>query len=246
MNNITAVIVAKNEQDVIEECIKSLNFVDKILVIDCYSTDKTAQIAEKNDASVLKVKFRDFSQIRNFALGDVKTKWVLYVDSDERISEQLKDNILQIVKTDAEAVSFKRKNYYLGKSWPYCETVTRLFQTDKLEEWKGVVHESPIFLGNPVFIEGELLHYTHRDITQMLTKTINWSSVEAQIRYKKYHPPVTWWRLVRVHLTGFFNSYLKQQGIKVGSVGLIESLYQGFSMYITYLKLWELQKNTKK
>lgn len=246
MNNITAVIIAKNEQDVIEECLQSLNFVDKILVIDCYSTDKTAQIAEKNDASVLKVKFQDFSQIRNFALQHVKTKWVLYVDSDERISEQLKDNILQIVKTDAATVSYKRKNYYLGKPWPYLETLIRLFQTDKIKKWSGVIHESPEYLGRPVFIKGHLLHYTHRDISQMLVKTINWSDVEAQIRFNNNHPQVYWWRLIRVYLTGFFNSYIREQGIRVGSVGLIESLYQGFSMYITYLKLWELQKNAKK
>lgn len=246
MNSITAVIIAKNEEDIIGDCLRSLDFVNKRIVIDCYSTDDTIKVAKKYNTEVVKVKFSDFSQIRNAALNFVKTKWILYVDADERINSELKQNIQKVIETDISAVCFYRKNFYLGKPWPYLETLIRLFQKEKLIKWTGKIHESPVYDGSLTKINGELLHYTHRTIKEMFVKTIQWSIVEAQIRYDVNHPPVTWWRLIRVYITGFYNSYIKERGFKVGPEGLVESLYQGFSMYITYLRLWELQKNTKK
>ena len=79
----------------------------------------------------------------------------------------------------------------------------------------------------------------------MLNKTIEWSSAEAMLRYNAGHPQMTWWRFPRVMLTAFFDSYIKQQGFRAGAIGLIESIYQSFSIFITYAKLWELQRNAK-
>ena len=76
----------------------------------------------------------------------------------------------------------------------------------------------------------------------MLAKTIKWSDTEAQLRYKNNHPRMTWWRFPRVILQAFYQSYIVQQGYKVGTVGVVESLYQSFSMFVTYAKLWELQQ----
>lgn len=246
MNNITAVVITKNAEQVIKDCLKSISFADKTLVIDCNSTDKTVEVALKNKAQVVKTEFQDFATLRNLALKYVRTKWTMYADSDERVTDDLKKNILEIIATNVSAISFNRKNYYLGKPWPKSEVITRMFQTDKLKKWQGIIHESPVYTGSSVLANGELLHYTHRTIEEMLDKTITWSTFEAKLRYDNYHLPITWWRLIRVYLTGLFNSYLGEQGIRAGKIGLIESLYQGFSMYITYLKLWELQKNAKK
>ena len=83
----------------------------------------------------------------------------------------------------------------------------------------------------------------------MVNKTIEWSKTEAQLRLSINHPKMTWWRFPRVMITAFLNSYIRQGGYKVGMVGLIESVYQSFSMFITYARLWELQneknQNTK-
>jgi hypothetical protein len=79
----------------------------------------------------------------------------------------------------------------------------------------------------------------------MLEKTIEWSDTEALIRFNLGHPAVTWWRFLRVMMSAFFTSFFKQRGFKVGSVGILESLYQSFSAFITYAKLWELQNKNK-
>ena len=246
MNDLTAVIIAKNEEETIEECLKSLSFVDTILLLDCYSTDKTVEIVTKYKAKVVKVRFSNFSQIRNESLKYVKTKWVIYIDADERVTEGLSQSILNAINTDFGAVSFSRQNYYLGKKWPKKEQVIRLFQKDKLIRWFGEIHESPEYKGECISIKGDLLHFTHRTIESMFLKTMQWSNIEAKIRHETSHPKITSVRLIRVYLTGFYNSYLKGQGFRVGSVGLIEGLYQGLSMFITYIKLWEMQKKSQR
>ena len=88
------------------------------------------------------------------------------------------------------------------------------------------------------------MHYTHRDLESMVNKTAAWSSIEAAQRYKQNHPKISWWRFPRVMLTAFFNSYIIQGGYKAKTVGIIESVYQAFSIFITYAKLWEMQKQS--
>ena len=76
---------------------------------------------------------------------------------------------------------------------------------------------------------------------------MQWSTIEAELRFKARHPKMTWWRFPRVMFTAFYDSYIKQKGYKVGAVGIMESMYQAFSIFITYAKLWELQnKNDNK
>jgi hypothetical protein len=126
--------------------------------------------------------------------------------------------------------------------WPKVEEMGRLFKKDKLKQWKGELHETPIFDGEISKIdEGYILHFTHRDLESMLNKTIEWSTQEALLRYNSGHPKMTWWRFPRVMLTGFLGSYIGQGGYKAGATGVVESVYQAFSMFITYAKLWELQ-----
>ena len=146
-------------------------------------------------------------------------------------------------RNDAVAYKISRQNFYLGNHpWPKIEKLERLFEKSSLTEWYGTLHESPKVEGKIGDMDGLLLHYTHRDLSSMLAKTIIWSDAEARLRFDAHHPPMTWWRFPRVMLTAFWDSYIKQQGFKAGSMGLIESLYQAFSIFVTYAKLWELQQ----
>ena len=118
------------------------------------------------------------------------------------------------------------------------------FKKKTLKGWKGQLHESPIVTGETGILEGNLLHYTHRDLESMVNKTIVWSSIEAAERFKQNHPKMSWWRFPRVMVGAFLNSYIIQGGYKAGTVGVIESVYQAFSIFITYAKLWELQEKS--
>lgn len=247
---ISGIIIAKNAEDLIVDCLESISFCDEIIVVDSGSEDRTVDLAKKSIAKVFVHKSNNFSELRNFGLEKAKGEWVLYIDTDEVVSGELKRNIKNQISNIKEenkaAYKIKRKNFYLGNhEWPKIEKLERLFQKNALKGWYGELHESPRVDGEIGELDGFLFHYTHCDLTSMLNKTIEWSKVEAELRLKFKHPVMTWWRFPRVMLSAFFDSYIKQGGWKIGTAGLIESIYQSFSVFITYARLWELQQKKR-
>ncbi len=247
-NSISAIIIAKNAENLIVDCIESLDFCDEILVVDNTSIDRTVDIAKAHHAKVVITDTKSFAKQRNLGLKAAASQWILYVDTDERVTPELARNLLAITQRDQTFVAYKitRQNFYFGNfPWPKQELLERFFKRDSLIEWYGELHESPKIRGNIGIVDGLLLHYTHRDLTSMLEKTIEWSQVEAKLRFDAHHPQMTWWRFFRVIITGFYRSYITQQGYKAGTMGIVESIYQAFSMFITYARLWELQETSK-
>jgi len=250
---ISGIVIARDEENLIKDCINSISFCDEIIVVDNNSSDKTFSIAEKMGAKVFDIKTDDFSKLRNYGLEKASYEWILYIDADERVTSELtrsiKYQVLSIKNKDVAAFRVKRKNFYYGSSkkneWPYIEKIIRLFRKNKLKGWKGKIHESPDINGKVEELDGFLSHYSHRDLSSMVGKTIEWSQIEAGLRIEANHPKMTWWRFPRVMLSAFFDSYIKQGGWKVGTIGIIESLYQTFSIFITYAKLWETQQKLK-
>ncbi len=243
--NVTAIIIAKNEEGMIADCLDSLQFCSEVLVVDNGSSDNTAEIAKRMGARVIVSRVHDFSKLRMEGLRHAGEEWVLYVDADERITPELVVYLRRAIsKENIVAYKLWRKNFYFGEyEWPFIESLERLFRKEYLEGWHGIVHETPIVKGAVEQLDGFILHYTHRDLTSMLRKTIEWSQIEAKLRFDSGHPLMTWWRFPRVMFTAFFDSYIRQQGWRLGVVGFIESTYQGFSMFITYARLWEMQSD---
>ena len=250
MIKISGVVIAKNAENLIADCLDSLSFCDEIIVIDNKSEDRTGEIAGKMGAKAYEYSSDDFSDMRNMGMRKATGEWILYVDVDERVTKKLalciKSQIASAEDNNVSAYKIQRKNFYFGNhEWPYIEHKERLFKKDKLDGWHGKLHEGPRIRGNIGMLEGYLLHYTHRDLKSMVEKTMEWSKVEAELRYKSGHPKITWWRFPRVMLTAFFDSYIRQGGWKAGAVGLIESMYQSFSIFVTYARLWEMQQEKK-
>lgn len=240
---LSVIIISKNAENDIADAIYSIKFADEIIVIDSGSTDRTQEVAKRLGATVFNSDSNSFSERRNFGLKNAKGEWVLYIDTDERLSTELATNIKQAIENEnISAYRLMRKNFYFGNHpWPSIEKMERLFKRRNLQGWQGILHESPVFKGEVSELEGLLLHYTHKDLSSMVKKTIEWSSLEAEFRFKSNHPKMTWWRFPRVMITAFYDSYIRQKGYKAGTVGIIESLYQSFSIFVTYAKLWEMQ-----
>ncbi len=245
---ISALIVAHNEEKVIADAIDSVTFCDEVIVLNNASTDRTGEVAKQCGAKVFEdpqKAYVSYAQLHNTVLKKAKSEWVLYLDADERITPELQKNILDAIeKDDKEYGSYEleRQNYYLGKfAWPQREFFARLFRRETLHEWKGDLHETAYFDGKKGRLPGLFLHFTHEDLANMLDKTIHWSTLEARFRLEAHHPRIVWWRFFRVFLTGFWNSFIKQKGYTIGTPGLVESIYQGYSMFITYAKVWEQQ-----
>lgn len=246
MKKISAIVIAKNEEEMIRECLESITFCDEIILVDNYSTDRTVNIAKHLSAKIIQDSSDDYSYLRNLGLSHSKYPWVFYIDADERVSKDLAKEIKSVLSQENGVSGYKilRKNYYLGDhGWPYIEKLERLFKKSSLIKWQGVLHETPLYNGDLGQLKNFLLHFTHRDLASMVEKTNNWSSTEAGLRLKVRHPNVTWWRFPRVMFGAFYNSYITQKGWKIGTPGLVESIYQAFSIFITYAKLWEMQQN---
>jgi glycosyltransferase involved in cell wall biosynthesis len=246
--NITTIIITKNEENNIVDAIESVKFSNQIIVVDNDSIDRTSDLAKKNGADVISGRFENFSKQREAALTHVKSDWIFYIDADERVSAELKKEIDGIIAgiDSKDVYKIKRRNFYFGDhEWYFYENIIRLFKKDALKGWTGEIHESPVFVGDLGEANGFLNHFTHKDLTSMLNKTIKWSDTESRIRFDAKHPRMTWWRFPRVMLTTFLRYYIRQRGYKAGTAGLVESIFQSYSIFITYAKLWEMQnKNT--
>jgi len=246
---LSVVIIAKNAEKQIGEAIKSCSFADEVIIIDNNSQDQTPKVAEKLDAKVYAVESDNFSELRNIGIEKSNGEWILYIDSDERVTKELSSKIISQIQKETffSAYRLNRKNFYFGNyEWPYIERLERLFKKNNLKNWYGQLHESPIVDGPIGELHGFLLHYTHQDLESMLNKTIEWSKIEAELRFKSDHPKMTWWRFPRVMIKAFINSYITQGGWKAGATGIVEGTYQAFSIFITYARLWELQEKVMK
>ena len=252
MKKISAVIIAKNEEDNIGECLESVSWVDEVVVIDNESVDDTVEISEKHKAVVYKLPKGSYKDLRNAGLEKAKGEWILYIDADERVTPLLAGEIQTLLEGTHEnnAYAIPRRNIVLGKEmkhgglWP--DYVKRLFLKEKLSVWKGDLHEEPIFEGDLGHLENPFVHIKHDNLHDMVEKTNKWSLVEAQLLLDSDHPTMSWWRFIRVILTEVWYRLIRLRGYKDGVEGFIYSIYQAWSKFITYAKLWELQRKVNK
>jgi len=249
-NKITVIIIAKNEQEMLPGALKSVSWADEVLVIDTGSTDKTVQIAKKHGARVASYTVgKNFSDWRNKGLKEASTEWVLYLDADERVTGALKKEICEAVREgEYSAYAIPRRNVVLGKElrhgdW-YPDYVKRLFRWANLKKWTGAVHEEPQFRGELGHLTEPMKHIKHEDLQQMVEKTNHYSDYEARLMFEAGHPPMTVRRFLSAMLREFWYRMVRHRAFLDGSVGIIFALYQVFSRFVSYAKLWELQIQT--
>lgn len=247
--NISIVILTKNSEKDIAHTINSVkNLSADIVVVDDYSSDNTVEIAKKLKARVFSHSLnQDFAQQREFAKNKTKGDWIFYIDSDERITPELTQEIKNVTKSpQASAYAVSRENVILGKVmihggwWP--DYVERLFKKDDLKKWEGKLHERPVFNGSLGYLKNPLTHLKHDNLSSMVEKTNNWSQIEGKLMFDNNHPKMVPWRFVRIMITESWLRLFKNQGIKDGPEGVIYSLYQMWSKFLSYLKLWEMQE----
>jgi glycosyltransferase involved in cell wall biosynthesis len=246
--SITAVIIAKNEAEMIVNCIDTLRWCDDILVVDTLSTDNTPALAETAGARLVEFYHPSMAKMRNEALKRVKTDWVIYVDADERVTPTLaKEIMVQLETSDAVALHIQRQNIHYGKifrhgGWQH-DTVTRVFRKDAFQEWYGDIHESPRFTGNAVQLQSPLIHLTHRNTLDGLRKTISWTPIEAELLFASNLPPVKVRTILRKGIMEFIRRGILRKGYRDGIEGWIEAIIQGINRMLVYIQVWEMQRS---
>lgn len=246
--NISAVVICKNEEKNINECLESLGWASEIVLIDSGSTDATIEVASKHKVNIVKTTKGSYDTWRTLAINKAKYDWIFYLDADERVTSELRQEILKVINLDQKYAYYAipRKNIILGKvllhgGW-YPDFVKRLFRKRNLLRWKGHLHEEPVVEGELGFLKSPIIHLKHDSLSPMLTKTNKWSEIEATNLFNINHPHMVGWRFIRIMLTEFNYRVLLLRGFMDGSVGIIYSIYQTWSRFITYAKLWEMQR----
>jgi len=248
--NVSAIVITKNEERMLSACLKTLQWADEVIVIDTGSTDETIRIAKKHKAKVFNYKGSgsSFSDWRNYAARKANSEWLLYVDADERIENNLKQEVLaklDLVDSIYTYYAIPRKNVVLGRElryggW-YPDYVKRLLRKDVLVTWQGQLHENPVMDGTMGYLENSLVHIKHETITEMIEKTNKWSEIEGKLMYESGHPPMNVMRFLTAMGREFWNRMIVHKAFLDGSIGIIFAMYQVFSRFVSYAKLWEMQ-----
>ena len=241
-NNISALILTYNEEKNISEAIKSVEFCDEIIVIDSYSNDKTINIIQKKfpDVKIVQHAFEDYTKQRNFAIQQTQKDWILFLDADERITEPLKKEILEVIKTpETKDVYFIKRQFFYNKkpihfSGTQNDKNARLIK-HKFAHYKNKkrVHEVIDSKGEKSVLENKMLHYSFINYETYKNKVKKYAFLKAQDlkdEGKKFN------LILQIGKTGFifFKMYFIKLGILDGKAGLILSYLSAYTTYKTF------------
>ena len=247
---LTVVVLTKNEEKNILEVIENAHKVtEKILVVDSGSTDRTVEFAEANGAKVIyRAWDNDFAAQRNFALEHVYTEWVLYLDADERINDELASAIKKEMQAPHKAMyRFIRRNSAFGRDFKYGvlgpDSVLRMFPANAAH-WEGKVHENPV--GNlPVkTLQGFIQHYTYADFAQYLSKMNTYAAIGAQNNKAKNKKVSEFRDFVFRPFFAFIKMYVLKLGFLEGWIGFVLCLnYANYTLNkYNFLKMLNEEK----
>lgn len=238
---ISATIITLNEERNLPRAIESLRCCDEILVVDSGSTDRTVEVAEKYGARVIEANWRGYAGQKNYASDQAAHDWVLSIDADEALSEELEAEIWQIKKNGPQfdAYTFPRLAQYLGKwilhsGW-YPDRKIRLFDRRRAK-WVGeYVHESVISEGRIGELTGNLLHYTCGSLSEHLKSMDRYTTLAAEEVVARGKPVGTRRLLVDPAWT-FVRTYFLQAGYLDGVEGLAIAYMASLYTFLKYAK----------
>lgn len=244
---LTVVVIARNEEQMIANCLDTLRWAKEVIVLDTGSEDRTKEIAKHSGAKVIEAEGSNFGQWRTEVLKNVSTPWVLYIDADERVTPKLSKAIIgRLNRDDYDAFSIERNNIHYGKWMQFGgwnnDRLLRLFKKEKLKGWKGKVHESAEIIGRIGQIEEPLVHLTHRSLFDGLRKSIEWTEIEAELLYQSDHPKVGPLRIMKVVVFDLLKRLFFKRAWKDGAEGMIEAMVQAMNRFLVYARLWEKQQ----
>lgn len=250
--SVCVAILTKNEESNIVEVIDNAKkLTDDILIIDSGSIDKTVEFAKANGAKVVyRAWDSDFAAQRNFALEHVNTNWVMYLDADERMSDELVESIKKVLSKNNQAMyCFIRRNSAFGKDFKYGvlgpDSVVRLFPKGKVK-WQDKVHERPVGDLPVVTLDGYIKHYTYKDFDQYISKMNQYSTIGAKNNFEKGKKSYILKDFLFRPIFAFLKMYILKRGFLEGWLGFILCLNYANYTLNKYVKLWFMDNGCNK
>jgi glycosyltransferase involved in cell wall biosynthesis len=250
--SFSVVILAKNEEESLPKALQSVAWADEIVVgVDTTSTDKTEAIAKQQHCKILKIDISEgFASAKNRLIDAATKDWVLILDADERITPELAEEIQRVVpKSDKKGFWLPIHNNLLGSfmnhgGW-YPDPKLRLIAKGFGRYGQKEIHEQIELKGDVGTLEGELEHYTHRTVKEILRRIDQYSDLDAPIILKNLPQKMRARHLVMPTIREFYRRYFKLQGYKDGMVGLIEAFLQAVYIFVGHAKAWELRNHER-
>ena len=245
--SLSVILITKNEEANLKDCLESVSFADEIIVVDSQSSDKTQEIARSFGAKLeITSDWPGFGPQKNRALNLATQDWVLSIDADERVTPELKQEILATMASAnaADCYAIPRSSWYCGRfmkhsGW-YPDYVDRLFKRGSAKFSDHLVHERLLPTGSSGKLNNHFLHYSYRDFSQVLKKVDVYSSAAAQQAYKQGKKGGLGEALIH-GFWAFFRTYVLRRGFLDGKHGLALAISNAATSYYKYLKLWQLQ-----
>ncbi|OGC98278.1 hypothetical protein A2634_03995 [Candidatus Amesbacteria bacterium RIFCSPHIGHO2_01_FULL_48_32] len=242
---LTAVVLARNEAQILPRSLKSLKFCDAILVIDDNSTDNTIQVAQKYKVKVVSHALAgNFASQRNFALSQIKSGWALFVDADEVVTPNLAEEISKELKNPLfHAYFLKREDVMWGKRLKAGDSRASLIRLGRIGmgRWTGKVHETWVIEGRVGELKNLLTHYPHPSLYKFLSKINFYSSLRAQ-ELRELGQKSSLAQIIFYPILKFLHLGIWKLGFADGTAGFICAMVMAFHTFLTRGKLYLISK----
>lgn len=250
-SDISVLILARNEEANIRECIESCTFAGEVIVIDDFSTDDTEKIAEACGARVIRRAMDgDWGGQQTFAVGQARCGWIFFIDADERCTPEAAEEIARTVeKGEKAAYWLRRQNRFRHNKAVHGvlrpDYVCRLMPTEGVRV-EGYVHPAILHPYADKKLQHFLLHYTYDNWDQYFNKFNKYTKLSAE-KYKDAGKPVGFWKdIVLRPIWAFIKVYIFDRGFLDGKMGWILSVNHYFYTMTKYVKLYTLYKSDGK
>ncbi len=248
MVKVSALVITRNEEGNIRRCLKSLSWADEVILVDAESQDRTAQIAREYTQRVYSHKWDGFVAQRNWTLKQAQYQWVFFLDADEVISPQLREE-LETLKDkemgDYSGFEIPRRAFYLGGWVNHCgwypNYQLRFFDRKRGEWVEGMIHERVEVRGRVGRLKGEILHYPYPNLSFHLQRMDSYSSLRAEELYQKGRRSHFWDLLLRP-IFKFLKMFFLRLGFLEGVRGFIISCFGAYYSFLGYAKLFEKER----
>lgn len=247
---LSVVVLTKNEEGRIAQCLDSVKWADEIIIVDDESTDKTVEAVKLYTDKVFLKKMEIEGIHRNWAYAKAKNNWVLSLDADERVTPELREEIIRTLEADPieNGFTIPRRNY-IGNYWVkhggwYPSPQLKLFRKDKFRYEEVAVHPRA-FMDDPCgHLKSDLIHYSYRGLEDFLNKLNKQTTWEAQ-KWFKQNKPMTLGRFLWRTYDRFMRAYFGRGGYKDGFIGFVIAYFAGLYQFVSFLKYKELLMKNK-
>jgi len=244
MTKLSVVVITKNEQENIEECLESVCWADEIIVVDAYSNDNTCKIARKYTDKIYQRAWSGYSDQKNYGSELATYPWILSIDADERVTEALRQEIVAAIqREDFAAYRIYIRDCMFGKwiehgSWPR-QCHIRLYRKDQAQ-WSGEIHEGVVTTGKVGVLQHPILHYSHTSISKFIHKLNIYTDLEAEMEFRQGKRK-SLLGVVIASLRSFLGQYIWLRGFADGPHGFILATLKAFYRFSEGIKLWEMR-----